>query len=70
MRFEYQISLKVDMNELDDATKSLMNDAIKQAAQLIFAQASMIMQGDKRAPQMAVTCDDGYTDTVTLNPFD
>lgn len=69
MRYEYNISLKVDMDDTNEEIRAIMNDAVRQAAQLIFAQAQLIMQGEKRVPHMAVTCDDGYTDTVNIDPF-
>lgn len=66
MRTTFKIELKMDMPTGDEVTKEIMRKAMRDAAQILLAQAIMI---NERQPQIAVMSENSFDgpETIALN---
>lgn len=64
LRSTFKIELKMDMPQGDDATKEIMRQALRTAAQTLLAQAIMV---SNRQPQIAVTSDNNFDGPETID---
>jgi len=68
VRTTYTVSLKIDIDPEDKATHEAAVAEIKIAAQVVFAQVSLLQL--RRAPQIALTTDNSFMGTQAIEAFD
>ena len=68
MRTDYLITLRMDVDPSDEETKKHLIDAIRSAAQIIYAQAVMVAH--KRKPEVALQWENSYEGKEKIKLFD